>query len=236
MYRFRILAVVCVLLVAALGGCWNSARREISFDQHGWGGPKLEYSIERDGLISIKSGMLINEDFRWAESEFSFDFLDRRDLVWGVRLLDSVFAAARREALRNTRLKIGDREFVVGKDLPAGQLWKFDTVLDAEFRRDKNSRGYKVLDGVWYERILDNGRTGVRVSAPREVRIKPNAWNTFRAKVTGGKFVFSVNGVEGRGVIQIDQRTNGRLGIFVGADGPLLIRNLRLGPAAKPKQ
>lgn len=235
MVRFRIQAVVCVSLAAVLGGCWGAAGREMNFDRHGWGGPKLEYSTERNGLVTVKGGMLTNEDFRWAESEFSFDFLDRRDLVWGVRLMDSVFAKPRREALRNTRLKIGDREFVVGKDLPADQLWKFDTVLDAEFRRNKNSRGYKVLDAVWYERILDSGKTGVRVSAPREVTIKPNTWNTFRAKITGGKFVFAVNGVEGRGVIQIDRRANGRLGIFVSADGPLLIRNLRLEPVVKPK-
>lgn len=235
MYRFRIQLCMCVCLAAALGGCWDSVIRDTTFDRQGWGGPKLDYSLASDGMITIKSGMLMNKDFRWAESEFSFEFLDRRDLIWGIRLMDTVFATQRREALRNTRLKIGDDVFVVGKDLPADQLWKFDTVLDAELRRDEKSRGYKVLDGVWYERILDSGKTGVRVSAPCDVRIKPNTWNTFSAKIAGGKFVFALNGVENRGVIQIDQRTNGRLGIFVRADGPLLIRNLRLGPPAEPK-
>ena len=235
MDRFRVPVVVCVLGAAAIFGCWGCAQNEISFDRHGWGGPKLEYSSGSGGQMTVKSGMLMNEEFRWAESEFSFEFLDQRDLVWGIRLLDSVFAAARREALRNTRLKVGDREFVLGKDLPADQMWKFDTVLDAEFRRDKTSQGYKVLDGVWYERIQESGKTGLRVTAPREVRIKPNAWNTFKAKISGGKFVFSINGVQGRGAIQVDRRTNGRLGIFVGSGGPLLIRDLRLGPAAEAK-
>ena len=235
MVRFRVQTVICVSLAAALGGCLGSARHEIDFDRQGWGGPKLEYSAEADGLITVKSGMLISEDFRWAESEFSFDFLDRRDLAWGVRLMDSVFAAQRREALRNTRLKIGDREFVVGKDLPADQLWKFDTVLDAEFRRDKKGSGYKILDAVWYQRILDSGRTAVRVAAPSKAAIKPSTWNTFHARVSGGKFVFTVNGVGGGGAIEVDRRANGRLGIFVTSDGPLLIRNVRLVPANKPK-
>jgi len=230
MKRTAFVAICCGLLVAAAGCRTNTG---IEFDQRGWGGPGLEYALGgQDNTITIKRGMLLNEDFRWAESEFSFEFLDRRDLVWGFRLLDAVFRAARREALRNTRVKIGDRVFVLGKDLPADQMWKFDTVLDIEFTRDKKGRAYKVLDGVWYETILDSGKQGVRISATRDVRIKANGWNTFSAKVVGGKLTYSLNGEPGRGVLQIDRRTNGRLGIFVGSGGHLVIRNLRLG--AKP--
>ncbi|MFH1732146.1 MAG: hypothetical protein ABIF82_10935 [Planctomycetota bacterium] len=227
MKRFAFAAICCGLLIAAAGCRTNT---ETKFDGRGWGGPGLEYALGgQDNTITIKSGMLMNENFRWAESEFSFEFLDRRDLVWGIRLLDAVFSAARREALRNTRVKIGDRVFVLGKDLPADQMWKFDTVLDVEFTRDKKGKAYKVLDGVWYETILDSGKQGVRISATRDVRIRANAWNTFSAKVAGGKLTYSLNGEPGQGALQIDPRTDGRLGIFVGSGGPLVIRNLRLG-------
>jgi len=233
MKRSAFVAICCGVFIAAAGCRTNTG---IKFDRRGWGGPGLEYALGRqDNTITIKSGMLMNENFRWAESEFSFEFLDRRDLVWGFRLLDEVFRAARRDALRNTRVKMGDRVFVLGKDLPAGQMWKFDTVLDVEFRRDRKGKAYKVLDGVWYEAILDSGKQGVRISATRDVMIKATAWNTFSAKVAGGKLIYSLNGEPGRGALQIDRRTNGRLGIFVGRGGPLVIRNLRRGAQPPPK-
>lgn len=230
MKRFAFVAICCGLLIAAAGCRTNT---EIKFDERGWGGPGLEYTLGgQDNTITIKAGMLMNKDFRWAESEFSFEFLDRRDVVWGFRLLDAAFSAARGEALRNTIVKIGDRVFVLGKNLPADKMWKFDTMLDVEFTRDKKGRAYKVLDGVWYETILDSGRKGPRISATRDVRIKANGWNTFSARIAGGKLTYSLNGEPGRGALQIDPRSNGRLGIFVGSGGHLMLRNLRLG--AKP--
>jgi len=220
---------VGLLLLAAAGCVGTGGRDDIHFDSGGWGGPNLKYESD-DGTIEIESGMLINRDFRWADSEFSFEFFDTRALVWGFRLLDVVFSTVRREALCNTRVKIGNREFILGKDLPPEQMWKFDTVLDAEVGPDKNGRAYKLLDAVWYERILDGGKLGVRISAPHDLEVKRDAWNTFSVSIVRGKFEYSINGEPGSArALQVDPRANGRLGIFLRQGGPLLIRNLRLG-------
>ncbi len=234
MNRHVFLLAACAALLATAVGCKS---HEMKFDRHGWGGPSLEYDRQAKGTtIILRSGMLVNKDFRWAESEFQFEFLDRRDLAWGIRLLDTVFSEGRRKALRDTRVKIGDQTFVLGKDLPPEQLWKFDTVVDVQLRRDKKSRGYKVLDGVWYESFLEDGRTGVRIRAVRDVRVKPNTWNRMRVTVDGGKVSFRINDEPDKGALQVDQRANGRLGIFLEAGGPLLIRNLQLGPPPAAKK
>jgi hypothetical protein len=229
-------AALLGLLLAATAGCKGSGGvKDFDFDSHGWGGPNLTYRFDAAAkIIRIDSGMLVNRDFRWAESQFSFEFLDTRDLVWGFRLLDVVFSPMRHEALRTTRVKIGEREFVPGRNLPPGQMWKFDTVLDVEFRPETSGGTYKVLDGVWYESIMDNGKFGVRVTAPHAARIKQNAWNTFSARIVRGKLEYQINGEPGQGTFQIDARTNGRLGMFVQAGGPLLIRNVRLGAQSGP--
>jgi diadenosine tetraphosphatase ApaH/serine/threonine PP2A family protein phosphatase len=234
MRRARWAVLLCALLGATLAGCnGTQGALDIRFDDRGWGGPNLEYSVDSATKgIRIERGMLINKDFCWAGSEFSFEFLDTRDLVWGFRLLDEVFAAARREALRTAKVKIGDREFVPGRGLPADQMWKFDTVLDAECRPEKDGKTYKVLDVVWYESILENGRLGVRVSAPYEVRIRPQVWNKFSAQIVNGKLTYAVNGEACKSPLQMDKRMNGRMGIFVLKGGPLCVRNIQLGAPA----
>lgn len=232
MKRSAFVAICCGLLVAAAGCRTNPG---IKFDRRGWGGPGLVYTLGgKDNTITIKRGMLMNENFRWAESEFSFEFLDQRDLVWGMRLLDDVFLAQRRRDIRSARTIIltGSKTSVPGSKLPNDQLWRlwvFDRVLDIAFTRREKGIGYKVLGGVCKQRILPGGLRAVEVKSGHDVRLKQNGWNSFSAKIVGGKFSYVLNGQPGRGTFQVDPRTNGRLGMFVGGGGPLVIRNLRLG-------
>ncbi len=229
--------LVCGVFAVAVAGCRGGGGGvgAIDFDSHGWGGPNLAYALEDGGkTIRLESGMLTSRDFRWADSQFSFEFFDARGAVWGFRLLDTVFSSARHDALRNTRVRIGDKEFAPGKSLPLDQMWKFDTVLDVEFRADKSGGSYKVMDGEWYESVLENGKLGVRVSGSHDVTIRENAWNTFSARIVGGKLLYEINGRPGSGALQVDARVNGLFGIFVQEGGPLLICNLRLGAKKTP--
>ncbi len=229
--------VLCGCLVVTVAGCRSPAvQADFQFDARGWGGPDLKYALDPStNTITVHRGMLVNEDFRWAESRFSFEFRDRSDLVWGLRLLDRVFRGVRRADLRNTRtvVKTGPRTFVSGKDLPPDErwrLWKYDRMLDVAFVSAKKGTGYKVLGGWWYEHILGDGLAAVKVEGAHDVRIKRNAWNTFSASTLGGKFTYTLNGRPGSGSFQLDRRTNGRLGIFVKHGGPLCIRNLKFLP------
>ena len=227
--RFLVLSCLLALLAAGCNGLGE--RDDFTFDGRGWGGPNLKYStVSSEKLIKIERGMLVNEDFRWAENEFSFEFLDSRDLVWGIMCLDSVFQEGRHEELsKRTMSKISDGVYVPGKKLPPNQLWKYDVALDAMFIPDREGRGYKVLNIISYEQFIDQGRQAVRVVTTHNVRIRPDAWNTVSAKFHGGRLTYSINGEPGGGA-QVDQRANGRLGILVRAGtGPLLIRNVRLG-------
>ena len=193
----------------------------------------MKYSLAPVGnVMKIESGMLVNRDFRWAESEFSFEFLDSRDLIWGIRLLDRVFRPARRRELRRARtiVKTGPKTFTSGSKLPPDQLWrfwKFDRMLDVAFLQQRKGTGYKVLAGSWKERIFDTGLDAVEIEDGHKVKIKRNAWNKFSAKIVGGKLTYLLNGEAGSGSFQVDPRTNGRLGIFVHQGGPLYIRNLK---------
>ena len=224
--------VILFFVVAAVGaGCVGPGPvEEFKFDARGWGGAGLEYTFDPVAdSIAVRSGMLVREGFRWAESEFAFEFLDARDLVWGFRLMDSEFAEARRAALRDQRFTIGGKEFTPGRDLPADQLWKFDVVVEAVVVAEPKGRAYKVLDAEWCGRLPEDGRTGVGLSARLDLQVRRGAWNTFRARVRKGEMTCWVNGREGSGTLQVDPRANGRLGLFVATGGPLRIRKLRLG-------
>jgi len=234
MKRFAFVTICCGLL-AATAGCRTDTG--IQFDERGWGGPGLEYTLGgQDNTITIKAGMLMNKDFRWAESEFSFEFLDRRDLVWGVVLLDSVFAGARLEDLRRKNLsKTREGRYRLGRELSAGELWKYDMVADLMFAADSAGRSYKVLSVLSYERFLDGGTQGVLLRGVHDVRVTRNAWNKLTVKVEKGKLTYTVNGRPGQGVIQVDPRANGRLAILgYKKTGPLRIRNLQLGAKSPP--
>lgn len=226
----------CLLVVGVIGCKGAPEQHDFAFDRHGWGGPDLKYTIAPVGnVIKIESGMLVNKSFRWADSEFSFEFLDNRDLVWGFRLLDLVLRPTRRRELRSqqTLVKLGPKRFVSGSRLPPGELWrlwKFDLVLDLAFVHRQKGVGYKILAGWWKERFLDNGGEAVQLEGGHDVRMRRNDWNTFCAKVTRGKLTYTLNGRPGSGWFQVDLRTNGQLGIFVHQGGPLYIRNVRLGP------
>lgn len=231
MRRFRYLVFLACLAPLALGGCRGPGKvREMTFDGAGWGGPNLKYTADAAAkTLRVEAGMLVNRDFRWAGSEFAFEFFDMRELVWGVRLMDLNFAPARYEALRKTWMRLGEKKFVVGAELTAEQLWKFDTVLEAEFHLDKVSRIYKVLDVAAWGRLDQDGKEAERISGTHEVPVRQNSWNSFRATVVDGKLTYWVNGEKGRAVIELDPRTNGRLGIFVVGGAPLQIRKLTLG-------
>jgi len=226
---FLVLSCLLALLAAGCNGLVE--REDFSFDGKGWGGPNLKYStVSSENLIRIEQGMLVNADFRWAENELSFEFLDSRDLVWGIMCMDSVFQEGRRDELsKRTMSKVGDGVYVPGRKLPPDQLWKYDVALDAMFIRDQEGRGYRVLNIISYEQFIDQGRQAVRVVTTQNVGIRPNAWNTFSARFRAGKLTYSINGEPGGGA-QVDQRANGYLGILVRAGtGPFLIRNLKLG-------
>jgi len=228
-------AAVCGLLVLAAAGCNGPSRKkDFEFDGSGWGGADLEHrSSPSTGTFQIESGLLLNRDFRWADSEFSFDFFDTPDLKWNLVLLDSVFLSARRKDLRDTWIKTAPKKFELGKDLGPAQLWVFDRVAEMGFRRDQKGTTYKVLDAWWYPRIRDEGRQAdVRLKLVYDVRVRRSSWNTFRAKVAGGRLTYWVNGEAGKDPITIDARANGRLGIFVQKGVPLRLRNFRLSAGA----
>lgn len=196
-----------------------------------WGGPKLVYSVDpQDGSICLERGILIHRSFRWADSEFSFEFFDTPALVWNLYLFDDAFLEARRKELRTGYFKIKDKVFVPGKDLPEDQLWKFNVVVDIEFRDDEKAGRYKVADAVWYQSFHESGKLAYRVKGTHDVRIEPQRWNKFRAKVSGGALTYWVNDVPGAGTLQVDKRANGHIGFFVSKGGALRIRNLKMTP------
>ena len=206
-----------------------AARPVVTFAPKDWEGPGLKYTIDRSAnTLKIESGMLMHKTFRWAGSRFSFQFLDSKDLVWGIRLLDSVFKTSRREALRSDWIKLGDKKFRLGEKLPEGQLWKFDVVLHATFSPDDRPKSYRVLDASWHRRALRKGVRALRLSGRFDVSIKRDAWNHMSVSIADGKLTYSVNGTHGERRLELDPETNGRLGIFVDAGGPLEVRNLRL--------
>ena len=234
MKAFGLAGLLCIVLSAGATGCRNSAvEGAIPFDNDGWGGPNLAYTYDRaKDCFTVRNGMLMSRDFRWAGSDFSFEFLDTRELVWGFRLLDKVFSAERRAALG--LVKIGEKKYAFAKDLPADQMWKFDTMLDVVFTLDTRGRGYKVLVQNGYVRLLDRGRRGARVRVTHDVRIKRNTWNRFSARVAGGKITYSINGEQAATPLQVDARADGRLGVYLETGGPLLIRNLKLSAGSTP--
>ncbi len=211
----------CAVGAVAGIGCKNAPSE--------WGGLKPVYSIDpQDGSICLEQGILIRQDFRWADAEFSFEFLDTPALVWNLYLFDDAFLEARRKEVRTGYFKIGDKLFVPGKNLPEDQLWKFDVVVDIEFRDDEKAGRYKVADAVWYPSFLESGKLAYRVKATHDVRIEPQRWNKFRAKISGGILIYWVNDAPGAGTLQVDRRANGRMGFLASKGGPLRIRNLRL--------
>jgi len=231
-----------VCLAVCLLGCESAEVKSFHFDGAGWGGPGLQYTADAAAdTIQLAQGMLVNEKFRWAESSFSFEFLDRQDLVWGFRLFDDVFQPERRKNLQSsTMVKVGPKKYVPGRKLTAEQIasyWQNDVVAEVALQRDVSGRRYKVLAGWWDERILEAGASAVRVEGVQEVHLKPGTWNTFSAQIACGKLTYAINGQPGIGTIQVDPRCGGRLGFFVEKGGPLLIRHLKLGApadAAKP--
>jgi len=235
MSRVCCAVALCGLVTLALAGC-NSAptKKGFEFDNSGWGGAGVKYEADpAQEAFKVQSGLLLNRDFRWADSEFSFDFFDTPDVKWTLVLLDSVFLEARRKDLHDTWIKTAPKKFELGKDLGPAQLWVFDRVAEMKFRRDRKGASYKVLDAWWYPRIRDEGRQAdIRLKLVYDVRLRRNSWNTFRAKITRGKLTYWVNGEQGKDPFEIDRRANGRLGIFVQPGVPLRLRNVRLGPAA----
>jgi hypothetical protein len=213
-----------------LAGCTSlDGGRDIRFDRAGWGGPNLSYSHDAEGkLFTIRSGVLINETFNWNGSTISFEFLDKPDLVWGFVLTDRQFQSERRQALNDTWVKTASKEFKKGRDLDAEQLWLFDRVAEVQFLREPASQGYKVFDGWAHERIIVANNLAVKVKAAHDANIRRGTWNQLTLRIANGKLTYTLNGQPGAGGLQLDQRTNGRFGIFVTKDGPLLIRNLTL--------
>ena len=237
MKPLHLAVLACCLAAASAAGCNNAPKKHaFEFDAQGWGGPKLKYKLtSNNNMIRIERGMLMNKDFRWAGRRFSFEFLDRRDLVWGFRLLDQEFTGLRRDAFRNTMFKIGDKKYVPGKRLPEDQMWKFDTVVDVLFLIDEKGRSYKVLDAVWYQGLQKNGKLNYRVKATHDVRVRRDTWNTFTVELVGGKVMYWVNGKPGSGTFQVNLRLNGRLGIYVEKGGWLYVRNVKFaGAGSKP--
>ncbi len=234
MQRLDGAAVLCGLLMIAAGCGSTPPQHDFRYDNRGWGGPDLKYAVTPLGnVIRLDSGMLVNRDFRWAEEEFSFEFLDSRDLVWGIRLLDLVFRPARRQQLCSGRqlFATASGEFVVGNRLSPSEywrLWEHDRVLDLAFVPDKQGQRYKILVGSWKEAYLENGLKAVEVGGTLQVNIHPDIWNTFSAKIVRGQLTYTVNGQPGPSPIRLDPRSNGQLGIFVRQGGPLCIRNLKL--------
>jgi hypothetical protein len=235
MSRTTLLSVFCLCVLACCGCNGPRARTDFDFGPGGWGGADLEFSRNpADGSLAIKSGMLVNRDFRWADSQFSLDFKDKPDLVWGFRLLDDTFRDMRRRDLLQSRtvIKTGPDKFYTGSNLPASEIWRlwpYDRVLDVAFVRDKDGRGYKVFGGWWQERILGEGLAAVKVEGAHDVRLKRNSWNRLTVTIQNGKITYKLNGKPGKGGFQVDPRANGRLGIAVHQGGPLVIRNLNLG-------
>ena len=230
---------------ASAGRTKEPGRTDFDFNGAGWGGPDPKYSPDplrythnpTTNTFTLLGGMLLHRDFRWAEAEFSFDFMDRRNLVWGFRLFDEVLAKGRHEELRTTWVKIGEKKYVLGlpENLPPEQMWKFDLVLEVRFRIDKDGRGYKILEGHGYKKMRDKGVAGVRLEAVQDAQIKSNTWNNFRAKVASGALTYWINGRKSAEPLQLDPKTNGRLGLFVEAGrGPLAVRNLKLAGPGRP--
>jgi hypothetical protein len=228
----KLFALGCAALLVA--GCASNQAltiRQIEFDTRGWGGPNLDYEVDpRTGEILLRSGMMVHRDFRWGSSEFRFDFHDTRDLVWGIRLLDSVFRPARRADLRKTWVKVGPKNWKRGREIPPEHLLAHDAVAEMSFVPDPTPNAYKLMRGRWDVRILDEGLEAVRVEGQRALNIRRGQWNQFRVRVDDGEVTYWLNGRRGETgekPIRIDSRANGRLGIVIQSGGPLRIRNLR---------
>jgi len=242
MNRAIVAVGLCALLILGAAGCNGTKSNgllaeDFTFDGSGWGGLNLKYAhVRGSGELSLASGVLFDRDFRWRNSEFSFEFFDRPDLVWGIVLLDDQFREERRRLLENTVIKTAPSTYDPAHKSAAEYLWTFDRVLEIQLVPVSSGLGYKVLRGWWKSRILKGGVEAVQTSGTKGARIRRNAWNSFRMKVSAGEVEYAINGVVCAEAhrLQVDRRTDGRLGLFVyQKGGPLLIRKLTLGGAPR---
>jgi hypothetical protein len=222
----------CTALLAA--GCPSGQRpvrfEDIEFDERGWAGPDLDYTVEPDGTIVLREGMMVRDGFRWGSGEVSFEFLDHRDLVWGVRFLDGFFRRTRWADLHNAQVKLGTREWKFKGGASAERYLLSDIVAELWFWPDPTPASYKMMHCRWDERILGNGIEAVRVEGRRAANIRRGTWNHIRLRVRDGELTWWINGKPPRtGVkpIRIDSRANGRIGFAVQSTEPLRIRRLQ---------
>jgi len=233
-----VIAALCCLLAVSGAGCNDApVRADFDFNKDGWGGPFLEYTFNpQTDTYRITSGALVSRDFRWANSQVSFQFLDKSKMVWGLVLLDHAFGKARREWMHEGWIKIAPGNFKPGKNLRYQKLWLYDRVAELTFRHGGEGRAYKVLDAWWDNQFID-GQRSIRLRAEQALRVKRNTWNTLSVQIERGVLTYALNGQPCRKEerLKIDPRANGRLGMFVYKDGgPLLIRNLKLAAPGRP--
>ncbi|MFO7899491.1 MAG: hypothetical protein R6V58_10590 [Planctomycetota bacterium] len=228
--------ILFCVLVALLAGCKTAPPTDFEFDRHGWGGPDPQYTRrpESDGL-ELKPGVVFKQEFRWQDSTFSLEFLDKPDQVWGVVLTDFTFRGKRRRALDKTVIRTpGPKQFYLGRELGIDQLWPKYRVAELTLRRGGEGRPYKILDCWWHHDVID-GKQNVRLTTTHDLRVRPNKWNELTVAVRRGRLTYTLNGRpcgEAR-ALQIDPEANGRVGFFVYKnDGPLMLRNLRFGSGA----